>query len=227
MFLNAVLILSLLSIEGLNVNQYTNIRYSEPENVTVDSLENDTTKKYYYTLHLNAPLQPLHRYYIYEIPLNEALQQNGYGEIDGGGTLLGQNNEIISCDIDFYLNENSKECKNELLEILHKIGLPKGSVLRSEETEEPLGRLEGLALYINDVDLPAEVYASCDINFVIDEISKLLGDTGHLYSYREDEKYTILYFYGDSFEQMKSFVESVTANYPLCEKSYIKKMTGK
>lgn len=39
----------------------------------------------------------------------------------------------------------------KLLRIIETIGLPKGSYLRADNLELPVGSLEGLALYVNGV----------------------------------------------------------------------------
>ena len=47
---------------------------------------------------------------------------------------------------------------------------------------------------------------------------------GRMYSYWEGQKYTVLYFYGTSFIEMKKRVEPFLAKYPLCQKSKIEQI---
>ncbi|MGZ5417072.1 MAG: hypothetical protein ACXWDI_07815 [Nocardioides sp.] len=43
-------------------------------------------------------------------------------------------------------------------------------------------------LYLNGTDLPAEVYASADVNRVLESLEELLGDDGSLHSYWEEPR---------------------------------------
>lgn len=70
-----------------------------------------------------------------------------------------------------------------------------------------MGTLEGLAYYSNGVDLPDEVYKTCDINYVIEQMEQAIEGIGRMYSYWEGAKYTALYFYGNSFAEMKKKIE--------------------
>lgn len=67
-----------------------------------------------------------------------------------------------------------------------------------------VGTLEGLAFYVNGTDLPDEIYESCDINHVIEQMESAMNGIGRFYSYWEGNEWTALYFYGGSFVEMKS-----------------------
>lgn len=175
----------------------------------------------YLTLQLNAKLRPLDRGDIYEDPIDEILSQSDLGEVDGGGTMMQQNGEIENCDVELALYEDKEEVIAEILEIIEDIGVPKGSLLHGENIEISVGSLEGLALYLNGTDLADEVYADCDINFVISEMNHLLNGKGEMYSYWEGATETALYFYGTSYEEMRSATASFISEYPLCQKSRI------
>ena len=75
-----------------------------------------------------------------------------------------------------------------------------------------------MAVYLNGSDLPAEVFASCDVNFVISEFSRLLGTGGCILSNWEGPAETALYMYGSSFAGMRGRIEDFLAAYPLCRK---------
>lgn len=87
--------------------------------------------------------------------------------------------------------------------LLKAIGIPKGSVLCGIEPPIPVGTLESLALYMYGTDLSEEIYKSCDINYVIEQLEQTIGGIGRMYSYRELSEFTALYFYGTSFSVMK------------------------
>ena len=106
------------------------------------------------------------------------------------------------------------------------IGIPKGSALLCTvpEIKIEVGTLEGLAFYVNGTDLPDEIYESCDINHVIEQMESVMNGIGRFYSYWEGNEWTALYFYGVSFVEMKQKIEPFIASYPLCQKSRIEQI---
>ena len=110
-------------------------------------------------------------------------------------------------------------------DFLTKAGAPKGSVLeyteKDGEHEVPFGRLEGLAIYLNGTELPAKVYEECDSNVVCDRIEGLLGNKGSRWSHWQGPTETALYYYGNSFDEMRRLIARFVAEYPLCAKSRI------
>ena len=180
--------------------------------------------EYFLTLQLNARLQPMHRGDIYENPIGEALEAIDCGTTTGGGTMMHKNGGIQFCDVEITLNDHKKETLDILLRIIAEIRVPKGSFLRAENLELPVGTLEGLALYINGTELSEEIYQSCDINVVVETINELLAPSGSMYSYWEGSEDTALYFYGNSFNEMKEKMEAFLLSYPLCQKCKIEKI---
>ena len=92
------------------------------------------------------------------------------------------------------------------------------------EIKIEVGTLEGLAFYVNGTDLPDEIYESCDINHVIEQMESAMNGIGRFYSYWEGNEWTALYFYGVSFVEMKQKIEPFIASYPLCQKSRIEQI---
>ncbi|RKW24766.1 hypothetical protein D8B46_00750, partial [Candidatus Gracilibacteria bacterium] len=194
----------------------------------------------HYTLQLNAKVQPLDRGEMFEDPIMELLEKEGIGEIDGGGTSFDQETgEIFYCDVEIYLNDDSAESRENLIKLINKVGVPKGSFLIFIDGKEPdyddeeadipestkleIGTLEGLKFSINGTELPDEVYKNSDINKVIDDLIDLMEaeKVGTYYSYVTRNTHTDLIFYGNSFAKMKEIVEKYIPTYPLCEKSLI------
>lgn len=166
-------------------------------------------------LHLNARLQPIHRGEIYEDPINEVLHAYKIGEVTGGGTLQESSGEIRSCDVEISIKSESKD---SFIIFLKEVPMPKGSYLETADKKVEFGELEGLGLYLNGTELAPEVYESCDVNYLIGELDKLLKDCGERYSHWEGSSETALYYYGKSFDEMKAKIEEFIRNYPLCEK---------
>lgn len=178
------------------------------------------------TLNLNSRLQPMHRHDL-EDALQEILEKEKLGEVMGGGTLQNpQTGEIISCDIEIHLNDDKQDSINRLVELVNKIGIPKGSALlcMTPEFKIEVGTLEGLAYYSNGTELPDEVYESCDINHVMEQMESAMESIGSFYSYWEGNEWTALYFYGISFAEIKQKIEPFIASYPLCQKCRIEQI---
>ena len=175
------------------------------------------------TLRLNARFQPKHRFELEDV-LQEILEKERFGEITGGGTAQNSDGEIMYCDIEIHLTNEKPDSVKWLVGLLNSIGIPKGSVLQGIQPEIEVGTLEGLAYYSNGVDLPEEVYKTCDINYVIEQMELAMEGIGRMYSYWEGATHTALYFYGSSFSEMKKKIEPIIAAYPLCRKSRIEQI---
>ena len=168
---------------------------------------------------LNARVQPMDRGEYFEDPLNDALQSSGLGEVTGGGTQLADEPDGIEfCDVEIMVNEASDATVNTVIETLERLGAPKGSLLKfpSGAADFPFGKLEGMALFLNGTDLPAEVYASSDVNEIISRCNELLEGIGGFRGHWEGSRETALYFYGDSFDAMSSAVADFIASEPGC-----------
>jgi hypothetical protein len=173
---------------------------------------------------LNARIMPFDRGERYEEPLGEALAENGFGEVTGGGTMQSKEGEIEYCGIDIGLYDVAKGVPF-VCEFLTKRGAPRGSKLQYElkgkKVEVPFGLAEGLAIYLNGTDLPDEVYRECDVNEVYDEINRLLGDRGAIQGHWQGPTETALYLYGYSAEEMRELIAGYMAEYPLCQRARI------
>lgn len=187
----------------------------------------NTENKYSFhvTLQLNARFLPLDRAEL-EDAMEKVLERLELGEINGGGTMQLPSGEVKFCDIEINLKDDSKETIDMLVKIINHFGVPKGSKIHtySSELELPVGEQEGYAIYLNGTDLPAEVYASCDVNYVVEQMNNLMGTDGTMYSYWQGSRETALYFYGTSYEKMKAAVAGFVAKYPLCQKCRVEQI---
>ena len=179
---------------------------------------------YALTLQLNARLQPIDRDRIFADQINWLLEKLGCGTVGDEGTMLAKSREVKYCDIEILLNDNSQENMDKLMFFLNRMPIPKGSLLKADGFELNIGTKEGLALYLNGSELSDEVYKNCDVDYLIDTIHTLLGDTGHMFSFWKGPKYTALYFYGTSFDEMKGKMEAFLSEYPLCQKCKVERI---
>ena len=145
---------------------------------------------------LNARVQPTDRGEYFEEPLDKVLKWEGIGEVTGGGTLLADEPYGIEySDIEIMVHEASDSVVQKIIAELEKLGAPRGSILQFEDRDDmPFGRLEGMAVFLDGVNLPAEVYETSDVNHVIDSCDKLIEWVGQMQGYWEGSQETALYF---------------------------------
>lgn len=175
---------------------------------------------------MNARLQPLDRYDILEEPLGEPLKQRCQGQVTGGGTQLSEDDGIVFCDLEIVVPDTGDDTITGIIAELEKIGAPKGSrlLLDGETREVPFGRAEGIAVYLNGVDLPDEVYETCDMDEVIENFEKLMDGSGRYWSFWQGERETALFLYGASAARMREQIEPFMASYPLCQKARVERI---
>jgi len=169
---------------------------------------------------INARLQPITRGDHFEDPLDEFLRNSTLGKVSGGGTALADEPDGIDhCDIEVSLDTISDGTINRIIETLEKLGAPKGSILHlpNGENDIPFGKSEGMAIFLNGTELPSEVYKNSDVNAVLAELDRLMQGTGKFVDFWEGSSETALYFYGSSFEEMRSMTADFVANEPLCQ----------
>ena len=166
---------------------------------------------------LNDKCQPVHRAR-YENPLDELLKQKGLGNVEGGGSQLDANGEVAYCEITIALRALEPGTLQVITDALEKLGAPKGSkVLVGPGSEVPFGKNEGLAFYFDNVGLPPEVYATNDINDVLESFAQAIDGVGAMHSFMNGERETAVYMYGPSFERMKAALSPIVDQHPLCK----------
>jgi hypothetical protein len=174
---------------------------------------------------LNDRAMPMDRGSRYEDPLDEALKTKGLGEVTGGGTMLSESKEIQFCDVEIVVKDASEEVLAFIKTTLEGFGAPLGSrPLVGKNKELPFGKTEGLGIYLNGTDLPANVYAECDVNFIYSEFNRLLAPEGSVHSHWEGPTETALYVYGPSVDSMKARLADFLASYPLCERARLERV---
>ena len=177
---------------------------------------------------LNARLRPLDRGRLYEDPLQEVLDDRLPGsDISGGGTLMAPGGEPLVCDLDVEREGDPEAGLALVIETLQNLGAPKGSKARPEEGEAVgFGTSEGLGVYLNGTDLPAQVYEESDVNELIGLLEAALGDSGSIHSYWEGPRETALYFYGPSAQRMRDLMRDVLGSHPLAQQSRLVDLTA-
>lgn len=174
--------------------------------------------------HLNAKASPIDRGERFEDPLDAVLKEAGLGEVTGGGCGLASadSDEIAFDGIDIDLTDLDRGLPL-VVSTLEQLGAPKGSRLEFErdgkKEQISFGVAEGLALYLNGTDLPAETYANADINAVVERINTVLDGKGAMMDFWEGPSETALYLYGRSADEMSAALADFIKQEPLCQKS--------
>jgi len=178
-------------------------------------------------VNLNARLQPMHRGEHYEDALDRALARDDPGSsVVGGGTLLDDDGEVLSCDIEVSLVNDAQSGLRIVVDALERIGAPVGSTARLDGGEPvAFGVMQGVGLYLNGTDLPDEVYATSDVNALVEVVSAAVGDAGRLESWFEGARETAFYFYGPSAETISERIAAATADQPLAERARLVSLT--
>jgi hypothetical protein len=181
------------------------------------------------TAEFNHKIGPIDRGERYEDPLGDTLVKKGFGEVDGGGTMQSKEGEILFIDVHMFLSkpDESIPC---VIQFLEERGAPKGSKLKIFDGEKvareiPFGVREGFAIYLDGVNLPAEVYQESDSNVVVSEIDKRLKGHGEIESHWQGPTETALYIYGDSIVTMKPLIQDFMDSYPLCKGARVVDLT--
>ncbi len=121
-----------------------------------------------------------------------------------------------SDEVDF---DNDMEEDDNAIEFEYRDDIETATDLASIE----FGNNEGLGLYLDRVNLPDSLFEQYDIHeFIADaEIALDIDESGE----NEDlplrcfelNDYTVLYFYGKSFHDMKAALDPLIAEHPLCK----------
>jgi hypothetical protein len=190
----------------------------------------DDSDLLFVTAQLNHPLMPLDRGDRYEDPLDEALSAEGLGHTDGGGTMQSESGEIEFIDVEIALTDEEKGIPF-VISKLEEMGTPVGSILKIHDSEPsreiPFGKVEGLAIYLDGVNLPDEVYQDSDVNVVIDELNESIVGHGDMQSHWQGNTETALYFYGDDQKKMAELMKGFLDTYPLCKGARIVQLAPK
>ena len=178
-------------------------------------------------VNLKAKLRPIDRGVIEDAFLDFFERLKIETDITGGGTLVEENGEMIECDIEIDLNRYDEKVYQKIIEFFESTLAPKGSSITVEANDGKVlkkvyfGNHEGLALYMNNTDLPDQYYEDYDINYVYNECNRRIKGIGNVYSHWNGNDETAIYMYGDSYKEMLKLIEPFLNEYPLCEKARI------
>jgi hypothetical protein len=167
---------------------------------------------------LNEPVQPLDRGERYEDPVFAALERAGLGGSgDGAGTLCTADGEVDEADFDVEIT--SPAAIAVITRLLETNGAAKGSKLQYQRDGKtvvvPFGLTEGVAIYLDGVTQPPEVYASTNLDELLAKIGEVLGEDIDFRGSWQGPRETALYLYGLDAERLFARIEPVLREYPL------------
>jgi hypothetical protein len=157
----------------------------------------------------------------YEIPLASALQAHRAGTITGVGAVMTRELEIEH--VEFQLLADNLEKAIEVSKLtLEQAGAPTCSEISypGNGKDEVLcfGQMEGMAIYLDGVNLPDKVYDTCSSQGLADLIyGPLTTVGGEIRGSWVGPSETAIYLYGPNAEHIFSVIEPIVATYPLCQ----------
>jgi len=171
-------------------------------------------------------IEPIGRGLRYEEPLDAFMIRNGLGEWNGGGTQMGDTPKIEYVDVSVWLRD-SDEAISQIAQELGRLGSPIGSELHftrgGQDVAVPFGSTECLAIFLDGVTLPPDVYKNNDVNVVLAKLNETIKRKGigefraHWHGPRE----TALFFNGANAAAMKESMMATLTSEPLCQNARV------
>ena len=163
---------------------------------------------------LHEHIEPIDRGSRYEDPLHDALASAGLGAVTGGGSQLSETGEIEFADVEIEVAD-VQGALDLVVATLDGAGAPVCSeILYDEQIVRQFGRQECLAIYLDGVSLPDEVYATLDFEATVGSIDALAGPQSYRGFWQGPEE-TGLFFFGSSADDMFANVEPLLRRLPI------------
>ena len=172
-------------------------------------------------------IEPIDRGARYEDPLQAVLDQKKAGQVTGGGSQLNEEGAIDYADVEIEL-ANLDGALEIVSQALEKAGAPLGSQLIDEggSVLREFGTHQCLAIYLDGVSLPDEVYADLDFDAVVSEIGAAAGPESY-HGFTQGNEETGLYFFGPNADDMFGRVEPVLRKLPIGQNARVVIRHGK
>jgi hypothetical protein len=177
------------------------------------------------TARIPGHVEPLERGLRYEDPLNDALVSHGLGTVTTARAHLTPVTEIGYVDLEIALS-NLNGALDVVKHTLEEMGAPVGSQLcfrrNGVDEELPFGVQEGVAIYLDGVGLPNEVYERTDLEELVTRIAEAVQSVGGEWRGTWNGSTEIaLYQYGPSADAMLDALLPVFNSYAICQNARI------
>lgn len=202
---------------------------SEPSGMRVRAVRGDEvdTERFPHVVIARMPehIGPIDRGERYEEPLRDALAIRELGVVTGGGSQLTPTAEIGFVDVELALADLNGAL-DVAKRVLEEAGAPVGSQLLFEsndrDVELPFGVQEAVALYVDGVSLPDEVYEQLDLDEFMGRLAEAVesvgGESRTTWSGATE---TAFYHYGPSADAMLDALRPILHAYPVCQNARI------
>ena len=173
-------------------------------------------------------IEPMDRGDRYEEPLLTALEKAGVGSVTGGGSQLSELGAIEFADVEIELADLD-EAVTVVVDTLEAAGAPQGSELIQASDGQVLrefGKLQCLAIFLDGVSLPDEVYAELDLGAVVAAVGAAAGD-GSFRGFWQGPEESGLFFFGPDADAMFARVEPVLGSLPIGQNARVVLRHGK
>jgi hypothetical protein len=173
-------------------------------------------------------IEPIDRGERYEDPLQAALDKAGAGRVTGGGSQLNALGGIAHADIELEL-ANLDDALRIVAATLEAQGAPQGSeliVASQNRVVREFGTQQCVAVFLDGIGLPDEVYANLDFDAVLEELGKAAGDKSFRGTWQGSQE-TGLFFFGPDADAMFARMEPVLRRLPIGQNARVVVRHGK
>jgi hypothetical protein len=175
---------------------------------------------------LYEPIQPMDRGDRYEDPLDAALNERQVGAVTGGGSQLNADGAIEFAEIEIELTD-VEEGIAVVVEALEKAGAPEGSEIRRDgNVIRQFGTQQCVAVYLDGVGLPDEVYSELDFDALIETLTRAAGENSY-HGASQGAEETGLFFFGKDAEEVFTRLEPALRAQPIGQNARIVIREGK
>jgi hypothetical protein len=173
-------------------------------------------------------IEPIDRGERYEDRLQTVLDETNVGRVAGGGSQLNELGAIDYADVEIELRDLD-DALRIVGEALEKSGAPQGSELilvKDDRVLRKIGSNQCLAIYLDGVSLPDDVYATLDFDGVVGEIGESAGPDSYHGCWQGPEE-TGIFFFGSDAEGMFARVQPVLRRLPIGQNARVVIRHGK
>ena len=171
-------------------------------------------------------IEPLDRGDRYEDPLDAELKSRKLGSVTGGGSQMNELGGIDFADIEIELT-NLPDGLTLVANTLEQFGAPEGSeILGDGGVLREFGTQQCVAVYLDGVSLPEDVYAELDFDALVETLGAAAAP-GSFRGFWQGPEETGLYFFGPSADQMFAQLEPALQRLPIGQNARVVIRAGK
>jgi hypothetical protein len=171
-------------------------------------------------------IEPIDRGDRYEDPLNEQLESAGIGRVTGGGSQLTAEGRIEFADVEIELADLDAALQ-AAVEALERAGAPEGSEIhRDGSVLREFGAAQCVAVYLDGITLPAEIYADLDFDQLVAELDGAAG-VGSYRGFWQGPEETGLFFFAPNAEELFARLHPALLALPIGQNARVVVNAGK